>query len=182
MNRRELVAAVAAATGQDSKAVTDIERYFDLFPDRKLASDLFTVVEDGRIDSAIRREYGGMRRPLIRMQQAALQVALANLSAGLPGLFADQEYGALASAPALALAVVGLWRLWRADAGGRRLALTCALPLVALALTTGAFALWSGGSAPPGRELVVAIPLLAVPLAWLWRDSHDRAVARASIE
>lgn len=113
---------------------------------------------------------------------AAHQMSLANLSAGLPGLFADQEYGALASAPALALAVVGLWRLWRADAGGRRLALTCALPLVALALTTGAFALWSGGSAPPGRELVVAIPLLAVPLAWLWRDSHDRAVARASIE
>ena len=59
--------------GQESRAVTDIERYFDLFPDRKLASDLFTVVEDGRIDSSILREYGGMRRPLIRMQQAALQ-------------------------------------------------------------------------------------------------------------
>ncbi len=62
-----------AALKLESKAVTDIERFFDLFPDRKLASDLFTIVEDGRVDAAIRREYGGIRRPLIRMQQAALE-------------------------------------------------------------------------------------------------------------
>ncbi len=65
---------LAAHASEPTKAVTDIERYFDLFSDRKLASDLFTIVEDGRIDSAIRREYGGIRKPLGRMQQAALDV------------------------------------------------------------------------------------------------------------
>jgi hypothetical protein len=48
--------------------VTDIERFFDLFPDRKLASDLYTIAEDCRIDGAIKREYGGIRRPLRAMQ------------------------------------------------------------------------------------------------------------------
>ncbi len=56
-----------------SNAATDVERFFDLFPDRQMASDLYTIVEDTRIDSAIRREYGGIRRPLSRMQQAALE-------------------------------------------------------------------------------------------------------------
>jgi hypothetical protein len=60
--------------GDANSAVTEVERFFDLFPDRQLASDLFAVVEDGRIDAAIRREYGGIRRPLQRMQKAALDV------------------------------------------------------------------------------------------------------------
>ena len=51
---------------------TDMERFFDLFPDRKLASDLYTIAEDARIDGAIKREYGGIRRPLLRMQSAEL--------------------------------------------------------------------------------------------------------------
>jgi nitric oxide reductase NorD protein len=63
-----------AVAGRPSNAVTPIERFFDLFPDRKLASDLFTVVEDGRVDAAIRREYGGIRRHLQRMQRDALAV------------------------------------------------------------------------------------------------------------
>ena len=41
---------------------TDMERFFDLFPDRKLASDLFAVIEDARIDVKINREYAGIRR------------------------------------------------------------------------------------------------------------------------
>jgi nitric oxide reductase NorD protein len=53
--------------------LTDMERYFDLFDDRKLASDLFTVVEDARIDYLIRREYGGIRRPLSRVQRRELE-------------------------------------------------------------------------------------------------------------
>ncbi len=61
------------ATMESSNAATDVERFFDLFPDRQLASDLYTIVEDTRIDAAIRREYGGIRRPLNRMQKAALE-------------------------------------------------------------------------------------------------------------
>jgi hypothetical protein len=54
-------------------ATTDVERFFDLFPERKLASDLYTIAEDVRIDGAIKREYGGIRRPLLRMQFAEIE-------------------------------------------------------------------------------------------------------------
>ncbi len=106
---------------------------------------------------------------------AAHQMALWHLAAGLPGLFFDQEYGIAAVAPVLAMASVGWWRLWRRDAGGRRLVVETLLPLLTLALTVGAYAMWWGGSAPPGRQLVAALPLLGVPLAALW---HDLAEAR----
>ncbi len=43
--------------------LTDMERFFDIFADRKLASDLFAIVEDARIDVLINREYGGIRSP-----------------------------------------------------------------------------------------------------------------------
>ena len=56
-----------------STAVTDMERFFDLMPDRKLANDLYTIAEDSRIDAAIKREYGGIRRPLTQMQRAELE-------------------------------------------------------------------------------------------------------------
>ncbi len=55
-----------------SEAATDMERFFDLFPDRKLASDLYTIAEDERIDGAIKRSYGGIRRSLARMQREEL--------------------------------------------------------------------------------------------------------------
>jgi hypothetical protein len=53
--------------------LTDMERFFDLFADRKLASDLFTVVEDARIDFLIKHEYGGIRAPLRRVQARELE-------------------------------------------------------------------------------------------------------------
>ena len=112
---------------------------------------------------------------------ASHQMSLATLASGFPGLFADQEYGVFASAPVLALAVVGWWRLWRRDAEGRRTVLTTLLPFGTLALTTGAFELWWGGTAP-GRQLVAALPLLAIPLAWAWQSSEDARVQRASLE
>jgi nitric oxide reductase activation protein len=52
--------------------LTDMERYFDLFPERQLAADLFTLVEDLRIDVRIRNEYSGIRRPSRRVQATAL--------------------------------------------------------------------------------------------------------------
>jgi len=53
--------------------LTDMERFFDLFDDRQLASDLFTIVEDARIDSLVRREYSGIRRSYARTQEAELE-------------------------------------------------------------------------------------------------------------
>lgn len=100
----------------------------------------------------------------------ARPTALGNLAAGLPGLFFDQEYGAFAVAPVLAMAVAGWWRLWRRGADNRRLAVESLAPLAALALTVAAHQMWWGGSAPPGRQVTAALPLLGIPLAALWRD------------
>ena len=107
---------------------------------------------------------------------AAHQMALWHLAAGLPGLFFDQEYGIVAVAPVLAMAAAGWWRLWRRDAAGRMLVVETIVPLLTLALTVGAYAMWWGGSAPPGRQLAAALPLLGLPLAALW---HDLAAAPA---
>jgi nitric oxide reductase NorD protein len=41
--------------------VTDMERFFDMFEDRRLASDLFALLEDARIDTMVEREYAGIR-------------------------------------------------------------------------------------------------------------------------
>ena len=111
----------------------------------------------------------------------AHQMSLGSLEAGFPGLFADQEYGVLAVAPVLALAVGGWWRMRRRPDGAWVAAATAG-PLFLLAATTGAFALWWGGSAPPGRELVAALPLLVVPLASLWQSSRTTTVQRAGME
>ena len=42
--------------------VTDMERFFDLFQERQIAADLFTVTEDMRIDARVHEDYGGIRR------------------------------------------------------------------------------------------------------------------------
>ena len=47
---------------------TPFERFFDLFRIRQLASDLYEISEDARIDAAIKREYGGIRKALNRIQ------------------------------------------------------------------------------------------------------------------
>ena len=53
--------------------ITDMERFFDLFEDRRLAHDLFTIVEDTRIDTTVKREYAGIRKSLQRLQDEAME-------------------------------------------------------------------------------------------------------------
>ncbi len=55
------------ATGK-KRATSDLERFFDLFPDRKLASDIFMLVEDGRIDHLVKGSYRGIRTSYNRVQ------------------------------------------------------------------------------------------------------------------
>lgn len=50
------------ALPETHQPLTDMERFFDLFTDRRLASDLFAIMEDARIDVLIGKEYGGIRR------------------------------------------------------------------------------------------------------------------------
>ena len=67
--------ASGAADGAEEDPIaaihTDMELFFDRFGDRRLAHDLFTIVEDTRIDTIVKREYAGVRRALNRLQQAA---------------------------------------------------------------------------------------------------------------
>ena len=51
---------------------THMQRFFDIFDDRKLALDIFTVVEDGRLDSRVKSEYAGIRRSYVDVQQTSL--------------------------------------------------------------------------------------------------------------
>jgi hypothetical protein len=111
----------------------------------------------------------------------AHQMAISHLAAGLPGLFFDQEYGVFSVAPVLAFAIVGWWRLWRTGGDMRALARETLLPMVALALTVGAYAMWWGGSAPPGRQITAALPLLGVPLAVLWQSRDTTPAGRAML-
>ena len=50
----------ALATNGDT-ATVDLERFFNIFPERRLAYDLFTVSEDTRLDSRVMYEYKGIK-------------------------------------------------------------------------------------------------------------------------
>lgn len=51
---------------------TDVQRFFDLFDDRKLALDIYTVVEEARLDARVKHEYRGIRRPYTQVQKDSL--------------------------------------------------------------------------------------------------------------
>lgn len=55
--------------GRNGVSITDIERFLDLFALRRLATDIFTLAEDTRVDGYIHREYGGIRSFLRRIQR-----------------------------------------------------------------------------------------------------------------
>jgi hypothetical protein len=109
----------------------------------------------------------------------AHQLAPGHLLAGLPGLLLDQEYGLLPYAPALGLAGLGLWQLWKDGGEGRYRAIETCLAVGALAGTVGAYAMWWGGSAPPGRQLVAVLPLLALPIA-RWAQAARASAAETA--
>lgn len=72
--RRHLIERQRRADGLLSKLrwVTDMEHFFDLFDQRQMASDLFTVTEDLRIDQRIDTEYPGVRRAASLVQAIEL--------------------------------------------------------------------------------------------------------------
>ena len=60
--------AEETSQGLERAWLTDMQRYFDLFEDRKLALDIFTVVEDGRLDSRVKIEYPGIKSSYTKVQ------------------------------------------------------------------------------------------------------------------
>ncbi|MDA1096066.1 MAG: hypothetical protein O3B84_02265, partial [Chloroflexi bacterium] len=53
-------------------ALSDFERFFDIFPDRQLASDIFAAVEGSRVDYLVRFYYVGLRRAYTQVQESAV--------------------------------------------------------------------------------------------------------------
>jgi hypothetical protein len=111
---------------------------------------------------------------------AGTQMSVRSLVRGVPGLFLDQEYGILPYAPALALGLVGLWSMWRAGGRARGLAVEIGLTVAALVCTVGAFHMWWGGTALPGRMIVSGLLLMTLPVGWEFRDAADRPERRAA--
>lgn len=86
-------------------------------------------------------------------------VRLEQLPRGLLGLLFDREFGLLWQAPAWALVAAGLAPFWRQRAGDAMRAVLLALSVVGVG---AAYSMWWGGSCPPGRFLVPALPALAL--------------------
>lgn len=57
---------------RSGNGITDMQRFFNLFANRRLAADIFTAVEDTRVDYLLKREYAGIRGKYDQVQQQAL--------------------------------------------------------------------------------------------------------------
>jgi hypothetical protein len=111
---------------------------------------------------------------------ALVQTDLRYLIFGGPGLLFDQEYGLLPYAPVYVFAATGFVAMWHADLASRRRAVEIVLVFGALLGTVGAFRIWWGGSASPGRPLASGLLLLMVPVAFAFRAAAAGTASRAA--
>ena len=58
--------------GAERGYLTDMGRFFHLFDDRRLALDIFTILEDGRLDYRVKSEYPGIASSYRQVQSGAL--------------------------------------------------------------------------------------------------------------
>lgn len=57
----------------DMPTITSMQKFFDLFPERQLALDIFKTLEDGRVAKHISREYRGIVSAYNKAQREALK-------------------------------------------------------------------------------------------------------------
>jgi hypothetical protein len=107
---------------------------------------------------------------------AYTQMALAHLRPGVPGLLFDQQFGLLATAPVLALAMVSLRPSVRTAAPGVwRVAVLVICVSAAYTCVVAAYRMWWGGLSAPARFLVPLILPLAPCIAAAWQSLRTRA-------
>ena len=68
----QITAPQAAPISAESGYLTDMGRFFNMFDDRKLAQDIFTALEDGRLDFRVQAEYPGVAPAYRKVQMDAL--------------------------------------------------------------------------------------------------------------
>ena len=71
--KRRSDAGPVEGEGVERVWLTDMQRFFDVFEHRALALDVFTVVEDGRLDARVKSEYPGIRSAYVTVQRDALE-------------------------------------------------------------------------------------------------------------
>ena len=101
-------------------------------------------------------------------------VSLARLPRGMLALLLDRQFGLLAISPLYFLALPGLALLLRQRPGDGLRAILLAGSTVAVG---AGFSMWWGGSCPPARFLVPALPALALALAPALGRFPDAAAA-----
>ena len=106
---------------------------------------------------------------------------LSTLPAGSLGVLFDQEYGVVAYAPVLALGFIGLAGMLR-DRSHRRLAIVLSVAAALLIALPATVDPWWSKSMMPGRPVLLLLPLLGVPIAWLYARLEPSSPARAAAQ
>ena len=71
---KSMAEIVAESDGSAERGwITDMQRFFDIFDDRRLALDIFTVVEDARLDTRVMIEYPGIKAGYLTVQHDAVE-------------------------------------------------------------------------------------------------------------
>jgi hypothetical protein len=118
---------------------------------------------------------------VVDLVSAARQLPAATLStvpAGSLGVLFDQEYGILAYAPVLLLGFIGLGGMLR-DRSRRGFAFALTAVVVLLIALPATLDPWWTRSMMPGRPVLLLLPLLAVPIAWLYARLDPNSPGRA---
>ena len=62
-------------SGNEQKSfLTDIQKFFNLFPNKELALDIFSVIEGGRIDNIVKHNYFGIKKEYEKIQLESLKL------------------------------------------------------------------------------------------------------------
>ena len=69
----DYITACLRGISDKGKEISSLEAFFHLFPKRNLAQDLFRVLEGGRVDHCLRREYRGLKGEIEVFLQTAMQ-------------------------------------------------------------------------------------------------------------
>jgi hypothetical protein len=104
-----------------------------------------------------------------------------SIPAGSLGVLFDQEYGIVPYAPVLLLGFLGLGGMVR-EPSRRWLALALSAAAVVLIALPGLADPWWSKSMMPGRPVFLLLPVLVVPVAWLYARLEPNSPARAGAQ
>jgi hypothetical protein len=114
----------------------------------------------------------------IRHLPSASMMALVS---GAPGLLFDQEFGIVTHAPVLLLGFFGL-AVMVGNQMTRALSAALIAGMILLIALAGSRDPWWTDSMMPGRSLLLMLPLMGPPIAWLYERARDNQLRRAGLQ